>query len=85
MAGTSARLGLAQKLPVAAVGDHVALYRIGVAVKSGSRVVEVNSDYLFLTKGRTQFFVNLISPSNVEGELKGFENRIAKTLAARGT
>jgi hypothetical protein len=82
--GTDTKVGRVRKLPIAAAGDHVALYRIGLSVKSGGKFVDVDSDFLFLTNGRMQFFVNLIAPSSIESELAAFEARIAKTLAARG-
>jgi hypothetical protein len=74
-----------RKVPIAKAGTRVALYRVALSVPVGGRKLGVDSDYLFLTKGRTQFFVNLIAPANAQSELTGFENDIAKTLAERGT
>ena len=58
-------------------GSHLTL-------KSGGKTVHVLSDYLFLSSGRTQFFVNIVAPVNVANELPALESRIAKTLALRG-
>jgi hypothetical protein len=84
LAGGSTTVGRATRLPVTAVGGRVALYRVVLSVLTDGQRVEVFSDYLFLTRGRTQFFVNVISPGNLAGELKSFENAIARTLAGRG-
>jgi hypothetical protein len=43
----------------------------------------VFSDFMFVSKGRTQFFVNVIAPSNLGAQLLALESRIAKILAAR--
>jgi hypothetical protein len=66
------------------VGDHVGLFRLSLTLKSGGKTVRVLSDYLFLSNGRTQFFVNIVAPANVESELPALESHIAKTLALRG-
>jgi hypothetical protein len=84
LAGGSTTVGRVTRLPVAAVAGRVALYRVVLTVLTHGQRVEVFSDYLFLTRGRTQFFVNVISPGNLAGELKSFENAMAKTLARRG-
>jgi hypothetical protein len=83
--GRSATVGLMTKQPVPAVGDRVGLFRLSLSLKSGGKTVKVLSDYLFLSNGRIQFFVNIVAPANVEDELPALESRIAKTLALRGT
>ena len=55
-----------------------------MTVKSGGRKVDVYADYIFVTRDRTQFFVNLITPSNLGSALTDLESHIAKTLASRG-
>jgi hypothetical protein len=55
-----------------------------VTVKSGGRQVAVYADYIFVTRDRTQLFVNLIAPSNLGSALTELESHIAKTLASRG-
>jgi hypothetical protein len=77
-------IGKVSQIPVVKVGNRIALYRVTLTVHSGGKKVGVLSDYLYLTKDRTEFFVNLIGPANVSGELPAFENHIAKTLASRG-
>ncbi len=83
--GRAATVGLMTKEHVPAVGDHVGLFRLALSLKSGGKTVHVLSDYLFLSSGRTQFFVNIVAPVNVASELPGLESRIAKTLALRGS
>ncbi len=82
--GKAAAVGAMTKEPVAKVGDSASLYRLSLSLKSGGKTVHVLSDYLFLSSGRTQFFVNVVAPASVAGQLAGLENNIAKTLAARG-
>ena len=82
--GASYTIGKIQQLPAPKVGDSATIVRIPVAVKTGGRKVAVFADYIFVTKDRTQFFVNLISPSNLGSALTNLESHIAKTLAARG-
>ena len=84
LAGATTTIGTVSQIPVVKVGNRIALYRVKLAVHSGGQKLGVFSDYLFLTKDRTQFFVNLIAPSSVASELPAFENTIAKTLAKRG-
>ncbi len=83
--GTGATVGGTRALTVAKAGDRAMLYRVEVAVKpqGGKQSVKVFSDYLFVSAGRTQFFVNLVAPSSAGGELPALENRIAKLLASR--
>ncbi len=83
--GRAATVGLMTKQKVPAVGDHVGLFRLALSLKSGGKTVHVLSDYLFLSSGRTQFFVNIVAPENVSSELPGLESRIAKMLALRGS
>jgi hypothetical protein len=83
--GTGATIGATRALTVPKAGDRALAYRVGVAVKpqGSTQAVEVFSDYLFVSAGRTQFFVNLIAPASAGGELPALENRIAKLLASR--
>ena len=83
--GTSYTIGKLQQLPAPKVGDNATIIRIPVSGQVGWPEGAVYADYIFVTKGRTQFFVNLISPSNLgSSALTNLESRIAKTLAARG-
>jgi hypothetical protein len=82
--GPGYSLGTITQLPAPRVGDNATILRVPVTVESGGRKVAVYADYIFVTKGRTQFFVNLIAPSNLGSGLTGLESHIAKTLAARG-
>ncbi len=82
--GTSFTIGKLQQLAAPKVGENATIIRIPVTVKSGGQKVAVLADYIFVTKDRTQFFVNLISPSNLGSALTNLETHIAKTLAARG-
>ena len=75
-------VGVSQ-VPVAKAGDHSALYRVTLSVKSGSKTVPVFSDFLYVSQGRAQYFVNIVAPGAIKSELPSLENRIAKGLAAK--
>jgi hypothetical protein len=83
--GTGGTVGATRALTVPKAGDRAALYRVEVSVKAPGSMqkVSVFSDYLFVSAGRTQFFVNLVAPSSAEDALPALENRIAKLLASR--
>jgi hypothetical protein len=48
--------------PVAKAGDHSALFRVTLSAKSGSKSVPVYSDFLYVSQGRAQYFVNIVAP-----------------------
>jgi hypothetical protein len=75
-------VGVSQ-VPVAKAGDHSVLYRVTLSVKSGSKSVPVFSDFLYVSEGRAQYFVNIVAPGAIKSELPSLENRIAKRLAAK--
>jgi hypothetical protein len=75
-------VGVSQ-VPVAKAGDHSALFRVTLSVKSGSKTVPVYSDFLYVSQGRAQYFVNIVAPGAIASELPSLENRIAKRLAAK--
>jgi len=75
--------GQVKRLTLPKVGTHAAAFRVELAVKSGKTSVVVFSDFMFLAQGRTQFYVNLVAPSNVESQLPALESRIARTLIKR--
>jgi hypothetical protein len=58
-------------------------YRVPIAIKVGSKSVVVNSDFIFLRKGRTEIYINVTAPSTEPAQVDEFEARIARTLAAR--
>jgi hypothetical protein len=82
--GSSYTIGKIQQLAAPKVGENATIVRIPVVVKSGGQKVAVFADYIFVTSDRTQFFVNLIAPSNLGSALTNLESHIAKTLASRG-
>jgi hypothetical protein len=84
LAGGTTTIASVKQIPVVKAGDRIALYRATLTVHSGRKAVGVFSDFMFLTKNRTEFFVNLIAPANTASELPSFENAIAKRLATRG-
>jgi len=82
--GAGLTIGAVSQPELAPVGSHSTLYRVLITVKSaGAAKVTVFSDFMFLSQGRTQFFVNVIAPSNLGAQLLALENRVAKILAAR--
>jgi hypothetical protein len=70
-----------RKLPK--LGDVSAAYRAPIGVKAGGKTVTVLSDFLFLRKGRTEIYVNVVAPSNNADQLTSFELRIARAMLAR--
>ena len=78
--GAGVSVGLASALKLDRVGSHGALYRVSIAVTSGSKKVLVYSDFLFVAQNRTEFFVNVVAPSNLGAQLLALENRVAKIL-----
>jgi hypothetical protein len=71
--------------PVAKAGDHSALFRVTLSAKSGSKSVPVYSDFLYVSQGRAQYFVNIVAPGALKSELPSLENGIAKKLAVKAT
>jgi hypothetical protein len=71
------------RVKVAKAGDHSALFRVTLSVKSGSTTVPVYSDFLYVSQGRAQYFVNIVAPGAIKSELPSLENGIAKKLAAK--
>ena len=83
VAGQGVTIVGVSQLPVAKAGDGARLYRVTLAAKSSGQTVSVFNDFLFVSKGRSQFFVSIVAPSSEKGQLPSLENHIAKTLAAR--
>ncbi len=81
--GTNVTIGSVKRLRVAKVGTHAALFRVALAVKSGTSTAGVDSDFLFVGRHRTDYFVNLVFPQPLERQIVALENRIARMLAAR--
>jgi len=71
------------RMAVPKAGDHSALYRVTLAVKSGARTVPVYSDFLYVSQGRAQYFVNVVAPGAIRSALPSLESGIAKRLAAK--
>ena len=46
-------------------------YRAPVGVKVGKETVVVTSDFIFLRKGRTEIYVNVVGPSTENAQLGG--------------
>ena len=68
-----------QRLKLAKVADRVAAFRLPLVYQG----VAVDSDFLLLGRGRSQLYVIVIAPSSSEGQLPGFELRVAKLLVKR--
>ena len=75
-------VGVSQ-LPLRKAGDHSVLFRVTLDVKSNGKVVPVYSDFLYVSKGRTHYSVNVVAPGTAKTQLPSLENGIAKLLAAR--
>jgi hypothetical protein len=79
LGASSASVGSVTLLRLQRVGAHSSDYR--VSVKYGGHPVV--SDYIFVSQGRTQFFVNVVAPGPLTSQLLALEDRIAATLAGR--
>ena len=75
-------VGVSQ-LPLRKAGDHSALFRVTLDVKSSGKIVPVYSDFLYVSKGRIHYSVNVVAPGAAKTQLPSLENGIAKLLAAR--
>jgi len=75
-------VGVSQ-LPVTKAGDHASLFRVTLSVASNGKKVPVYSDFLYVSQGRAQYFVNIVSPGAMKTALPSLENGIAKRLAAK--
>ena len=60
-------------------------FRAPIWVKSGGQTVTVLSDFIYLGKGRTQVYLNVVAPASSERQLPAFERRIARAILARVT
>ena len=72
-------IGNVALLKLTPAGAHSSDYRVALKYK-GNPVV---SDYIFVSQGRTQFFVNVVAPEPLSSQLLPLEDRIAATLAVR--
>ena len=81
--GTGVTFLKPSRLSFPKLGDRTAAFRLPIAVKSGRGTVTVDSDYVFVGKGRTQLYLNVIAPSIQEGQLPAFEARVARLLVGR--
>jgi hypothetical protein len=69
------------KLPK--LGDSSVAYRAPVGYKVGNQTVVVTSDFIFLRKGRTEIYINLVGPSTNDKQLTALGTRLARTLIGR--
>ena len=81
--GSGATILKPTRLDLPKVAERVAAFRVPVAVKSGSRTVTVDADFLYLGAGRSLVYVNIVAPSVQEAQLPEFERRLAKLLVRR--
>jgi hypothetical protein len=81
--GTNVTILGAKRQPSPKLGDSAAHYRVPLGVKSGNQTVSVLSDVLLLRKGRTEIYLNVISPADNEDQLTGFVQRLARAALAR--
>jgi len=84
-ATSSIHLGSTRRLkfPKFAGATVSALYRVPITVGSGKGASVVYDDTMFLSKSRTQFWLNFVAPSSDEVTLELREQEIAKTLLKR--
>jgi hypothetical protein len=79
LGASGASVGSVTLVKLEQVGAHRSDYRVSVRY-GGHPIV---SDYLFISQGRTQFFVNVVAPGPLTSQLLALEDRIAATLAGR--
>jgi hypothetical protein len=70
-----------QRQKIANLGDVTVHYRLPVGIKS--KQVAVFSDYIFMRKGRTEIYLNVVAPAANEKQLTAFGTRIARALIKR--
>jgi hypothetical protein len=58
-------------------------YRELVGYRIGKQTVPVIADFVFLRKGRTEIYVNVVAPSSADEQLTAFETRLARALVGR--
>jgi hypothetical protein len=81
--GSNVSIGGVARVAVAKAGSHASLFRVALKVKNGKSLVDVDSDFMFISQQRTQFFVNVVFPASLASQLVSLENTIARTLARR--
>jgi hypothetical protein len=81
--GTNVLLLPVKRLKIAKLADVTAHYRAPIVVKSGKQSFTVLSDFVFLRKGRTEIYLNVIAPSTDEQQVTTFVTRIARTVLKR--
>src|SRR5579862_1932502 len=77
------KLGFTKRVAFPKLGTVAALYRTTIFDKVGKQTVAVLDDTIFLSKGRTQFWLNFVAPSTDQTALQLREQEIAKTLLNR--
>ncbi len=68
-----------KRLDFAEVAERTAVYRLPIVYQGKT----IDFDYLFLGRGRSQIYVNIVAPSVQESQLPAFELRLARLLAGR--
>jgi hypothetical protein len=71
--------GRVEQLNRVRVGTHAMLFRVPFVYQKAPII----ADFMFLSQGRTLFFVNIVAPGSAASELAALENRIARTLIKR--
>jgi hypothetical protein len=79
LAGTKVTFLPGKRLDFKKVAERTAVYRLPIVYQGQT----IDFDYLFLGKGRSQFYVNIVAPSIQEDQLPAFELRLAKVLVGR--
>jgi len=72
-----------ERQKIAKLADTTVHYRAPIGVKSGNQTFTVLSDFVFLRKGRTEIYLNVVAPSTDEGQVTSFVTRVARQLAKR--
>jgi hypothetical protein len=58
-------------------------YRAPVGFKVNGKIQSVISDFVFVRKGRTEIYLNVVAPSSAEEQLTALETRLARALVQR--
>jgi hypothetical protein len=72
-----------KKTALPKVGDSSVAYRAPVPYKVGNQTVVVTSDFVFIRKGDTEIYLNVVGPSTSDKQLTALEARLAKALVGR--
>ena len=82
-ADPNATLGPGEKVNFPKLATVALMFRVPIGYKVGKQTINFVDDTIFLSKGRTQFWLNFLAPASDSATLELREQEIAKTLLNR--